>query len=93
MRINMEPTYSDYLGTLATNLRSLAYQIGKLRESEPAMLRFPHSTHRIEDTESLVISMIEDAKLAIQLADAPPTLSFGRVIEGQTIGDKFGDQS
>jgi hypothetical protein len=37
--------------------------------------------------------MIEDAKLAIPLADAPPTLSFGRVIEGQTIGDKFGDQS
>ena len=24
---------------------------------------------------------------------APPTLSFGPVIEGQTIGDKFGDQS
>ena len=34
-----------------------------------------------------------DGKHFQQVADAPPTLSFGRVIEGQTIGDKFGDQS
>ena len=65
----MEPTYSDYLGTLATNLTTLAYQISKLRQSDSAMLRFPHSTHRIEDTESLIISMIEDAKLAIAHPD------------------------
>jgi|1_EtaG_2_1085319.scaffolds.fasta_scaffold09073_8 ppGpp synthetase/RelA/SpoT-type nucleotidyltranferase len=67
--VDREPTYADYLGTLETNLTSLAYQIKKLRQSEPAMLRFPHSTHRIKDTESLIISMIEDAKLAVNHPD------------------------
>ena len=60
----MEPTYSDYLGTLATNLTSLAYQISKLRQSDPAMLRFPMSSHEIEDLESQIISMTIAAKLA-----------------------------
>jgi hypothetical protein len=46
-----------------------------------------------ENVDGAPVQMGRCGESELQRSIAPPTLSFGRVIEGQTIGDKFGDQS